>query len=282
MSLETWNTFDNLPNLSAGQKALVIYQGGFMSALLIDLCIEKYGETNVIIESHSAIEHLLKFQIDDDTYEIYINNTYKELEKYNCQKIIVSRKDLPSHRKSAANLNVIDFLYKTVVKQIVGTITPETYDYIINDVKVIMPVSIEFRISNQVSYEAAAQGISPQLFMELNPNHEIHQILSDSRCDILAATPSDRNPARSVDAFVYPDYLYDESNVSRGSAYELFNDDYFPFGNLFPVEIAQLAVKLGKQEILESTWNCVDAEYGTIRCGTCNRCTLFSSVMNNL
>ena len=66
MSLETWNTFDNLPNIMAGQKAIVWHQRGPLSDLLADLAIEKYGKNNVIIFSTVAWDYWLKWR-DQET-----------------------------------------------------------------------------------------------------------------------------------------------------------------------------------------------------------------------
>lgn len=233
MSLETWNTFDNLPQLSAGQKVFVIYTEESSSKVLADICIDYYGETNVTIVSLVGFTNC--FWPDDDAaarYEQDVGKAYSDLESYNCQKIFVTKNSIPNPRKSSANLNMYALAAAEVARQ-----TGRRFDQLAEEGAIVVPLTTDTYQLWALRHAASNTGVLVDEYLRSNPDHPVNQKLADG--NISAQEILDNNGPPQLDISTLPQL---SDNVTPDKFISLLN---FPFKELSANDVTQLGINLG-------------------------------------
>jgi hypothetical protein len=233
MSLETWNTLDNLPQLSAGQKVVVSYTEDASSKLLLDICIDYYGVNNTIILCLVGFNEM--FSNNDELpvrYEDLINNAYNELEKYHCQKIFINKSSLPPARKSSSNFN----LYLLEV-QALSKHTGRSFQQLADEIVVVAPHLRDMYYMWELRHAASEKGITVAEYLRSNPDHVVNKLLISGDVTQEQINIADGSPR--VDIASFPD-LGDGYGPNR-----FYSMLYFPFKDLTSADLNQLAQKMG-------------------------------------
>jgi hypothetical protein len=233
MSLETWNTFDNLPQLSAGQKVVVSYTEDESSKLLLDICIDYYGVNNTIVLCLVGFNEI--FANNDELpvrYEDLVNNAYNELEKYHCQKIFINKSSLPPARKSSSNFN----LYLLEV-QALSKHTGRSFEQLANEVVVVAPHLQDMYYMWELRHTASENGVTIAEYLRSNPDHVVNKLLNSGNVTQEQINTADGSPR--VDIASFPDL---GNGLTPDRFYSLL---YFPFKDLTSTDLDQLSQKMG-------------------------------------
>lgn len=233
MSLETWNTFDNLPQLSAGQKVFVIYTEESSSKVLADICIDYYGETSVTIVVLAGFNKLF-WQHDDAaaTYDQEAGKAYSDLESYNCQKIFIAKNSIPNPRKSSANLNMYALAAAEVARQ-----TGRKFDQLAEEGAIVAPHTTDTYQLWALRHAASNTGVLVDEYLRSNPDHPVNQKLAGG--NISAQEIWDDDGPSQLDVSTLPQL---SDNVTPDKFNSLLN---FPFKELSANDVTQLGINLG-------------------------------------
>jgi hypothetical protein len=233
MSLETWNTFDNLPQLSAGQKIVVSYTEDASSQLLADICIDYYGVNNTIIICLVGVNEMFSDNEElPGSYEELINTAYNDLEKYHCQKIFLNKSTLPAARKSSANLNMYLLEAQALSKH-----TGRSFEQLARELVVVAPHLQDIYYLWELRHAASKNGVTIPEYLRSNPDHVINTLLNSG--NVTQEQINNADGSTRVDIASFPD-------LGNGLTPDTFHSLlYFPFKDLTSADLDQLSQKMG-------------------------------------
>ena len=122
-AVDNWNVDDWFPNLDLGQKVVVAYNGKVASDLLMNIALNKYGASRVVLVYVAINPRAMNL----GEYNLQYMSVIECSAAHDCQKIFIDKRHIPNSNERGREIDFEQLLVSGALKSGVSLVDPIVY-----------------------------------------------------------------------------------------------------------------------------------------------------------